>query len=263
MLSKIEMAPSATGIERMRAFFCGHAFAPHRHDTYAIGITTSGVQSFCYRGAVHHSLPGQVFVLHPDENHDGRAGDERGFGYRIAYIDPALIGAAGGVQDLPFLRDPVSNNNRLRNAVNAIVDDLTEPMSDLAMTCCLADIADALTKISGGKGAGARTPDVSGVRLAREFLLAATEPVAIASLEAISGLSRWQLARQFRRVYGVSPQRFHLLRRLERSRLLLQMKKVPLADIAQELGFSDQAHFSRHFRNAYGLSPGRWQRLCA
>ena len=62
------------GIELLRARFSGPAFARHRHDTYAIGVTETGVQTFDYRGRVERSCPGEVFVLHPDEMHDGRAG---------------------------------------------------------------------------------------------------------------------------------------------------------------------------------------------
>ena len=69
--------------ERIEAFFSGVGFDPHRHDTYAIGTTLAGVQAFRYRGAARRSLPGQVFVLHPDETHDGRAGTAQGFRYRI------------------------------------------------------------------------------------------------------------------------------------------------------------------------------------
>src|SRR5260221_436282 len=68
----IRIAPSSPGLERVEAFFCGHAFDPHRHDTYAVGFTVQGVQSFRYRGAAEHSLARQVFVLHPDETRDGR-----------------------------------------------------------------------------------------------------------------------------------------------------------------------------------------------
>ncbi|TIW84422.1 MAG: AraC family transcriptional regulator, partial [Mesorhizobium sp.] len=71
-------APDPAGMERIEARFHGSAFDPHRHDTYAIGVTLRGVQTFRYRGAARLSLPGQVIVLHPDELHDGGAGTEEG-----------------------------------------------------------------------------------------------------------------------------------------------------------------------------------------
>jgi hypothetical protein len=50
------------------------AYSKHRHDTYAIGLTDSGVQAFQYGGAVHISTLGQVVILYLDEMHDWRAG---------------------------------------------------------------------------------------------------------------------------------------------------------------------------------------------
>ena len=39
--------------------------------------------------------------------HDGGAGTDEGFGYRIAYVDPSLIQQALGGKPLPFVADPV------------------------------------------------------------------------------------------------------------------------------------------------------------
>ena len=71
---RIEAAPGADGIERLQAHFHGQAFSPHRHDTYAIGLTVAGVQRFRFRGEQWQCLPGQCHILHPDELHDGGAG---------------------------------------------------------------------------------------------------------------------------------------------------------------------------------------------
>jgi hypothetical protein len=96
-------------VELFEAWFRGSAYRRHRHDTYAIGVTETGLQAFAYRGATHRSVPGNVVVLHPDEAHDGRAGSEAGFGYRQLYVAPSLILAAlrelyGEGAVLPFAR---------------------------------------------------------------------------------------------------------------------------------------------------------------
>lgn len=46
----VRLAQQPGKIERIEAYFSGHGYEPHRHDTYAIGRTLSGVQSFHYRG---------------------------------------------------------------------------------------------------------------------------------------------------------------------------------------------------------------------
>src|SRR5258708_37711822 len=70
---RISIGSGAEGIERLEAYFLGQAFSPHRHDTYAVGVTLNGVQSFRYRGDQRPCLPGQVHILHPAETHDGGA----------------------------------------------------------------------------------------------------------------------------------------------------------------------------------------------
>src|SRR2546423_3781532 len=90
----IRFGPKAYGVERAEVNLSTCAFSPHRHDTYAIGVTTAGVQTFGYRGSRCVCLPGQLHVLHPDEAHDGAAGTDDGFSYRILYIAPELIRGA-------------------------------------------------------------------------------------------------------------------------------------------------------------------------
>src|SRR5690606_3106389 len=104
----IIQAPPSGGIERIEAHFRGTGFDPHRHDTYALGFTISGVQTFQFRGAFRACLPGNVIVLHPDELHDGAAGTDDGLRYRMLYLPPErLMEADGHARSLPFVRNPV------------------------------------------------------------------------------------------------------------------------------------------------------------
>ncbi len=54
---------SAVGLERAEVYLSTCAFERHRHDTYAIGIITAGVQTFRYRGTRRVCLRGQLHVL--------------------------------------------------------------------------------------------------------------------------------------------------------------------------------------------------------
>jgi AraC-like DNA-binding protein len=77
------------------------------------------------------------------------------------------------------------------------------------------------------------------------------------TLERIAGIDRYAIARQFRRAYGTSPDRYRTMRRLGLARAAIQ-SGVPLARAAVDAGFADQSHMSRQFVRAYGLTPGRW-----
>src|SRR5918911_3601282 len=122
------------GIELLEARFSGGGYAPQCHDTYGVGVTDFGVQMFGYRGSLQRSLPGQVTVLHPDEQHDGRAGTDGGFGYHIVYVAPAQIGAAvraitGRPTPLPFVREPVAASPLLARAVRGAFRSGLEPLA--------------------------------------------------------------------------------------------------------------------------------------
>ena len=260
-ISRITHGPSDRGIDRLTAVFRGFSFSPHRHDTYAVGITTGGIQAFTYRGATRHSARGQSFVLHPDERHDGRAGDDRGFAYRIAYIDPALILAASEGRGLPFVCEPVSGDRQLYAAVNSILSAPDDRSGELATTCNVVALSDALWRAARRPTKQHPSLDHLAMAAVRDALLhSLDDSISLNELEQVSGMSRWQLARQFRRAYSISPYRFHLLRRLEQARRLLDHGHS-LADIAQICGFADQAHLSRKFKGAYGASPGQWRGL--
>src|SRR5512132_796012 len=136
----------AGGGELFSAWFAGEAYQKHRHDTYAIGVTDSGVQVFDYRGSAHASTPGQVVVLYPDEVHDGRAGTREGFGYRIVYVEPSQLAEAvqalsGRSYPLPFVSEPVSTNATLSQAIE---EAFRVPLESLAIDSLIVDLARGL-----------------------------------------------------------------------------------------------------------------------
>ena len=261
----IRCGRAAGGIQLLSAWFAGAAFARHRHDTYAIGLTDSGIQSFGYRGSVHRSTPGKVVVLHPDEPHDGYAGTEEGFGYRIIYIDPSRISEASGVIagrpcPLPFVHEPVLNSAALAHTVETAFACELEPLAVDAVVLRLSKALIEEAKGTSGAAAVLRL-DLAGLERARGFLDAANNRVVHSSeLEAASGLSRFELARQFRSRFGTSPYTYSLMRRLEFARERLGGDQ-PTVNLALEAGFSDQAHFTRLFRTAFGLTPARYGAL--
>jgi AraC-like DNA-binding protein len=255
---RIRAAPDSDGLERVAARFAGEAFAPHRHDCYALGLTTDGVQAFRYRGAERHCLPGAAQVLHPDELHDGYAAGAAGFGYRIVYVTPPLLRAALGENaPLPFVREAVTRDRRLVGALRAALADLSRPLEPVERDALVTALADALAALAGAP-ARAEPLDLPALERARA-LLDEREADSVA-LERATGLDRYTLARQFRRCWGTSPHRYRVLRRLDRARSAMAAGES-LAAVAAFAGFADQAHLTRQFKRAYGLTPGRWRRL--
>ncbi|MCK1791089.1 AraC family transcriptional regulator [Pseudomonas violetae] len=244
-------------VERIEAWFGGHGYDPHRHDTYSIGRTLSGVQSFHYKGSLQHGMPGNTLILHPDELHDGMAGTEAGFRYRMAYVDPALIQQVLGGEPLPYIGGGLSNDSRLYRASEPFVQAMDHPLEALEEQDALFDLASALRAVAG-KPRGRKRLDYQAAKMARDFILAhMNHGITLDLLEHACGRERWSLSRDFRTLYGTSPYRFMTLRRLDQARGLIQ-DGFPLVDAALAAGFHDQSHMTRHFTRCYGVSPSRW-----
>ena len=117
-------------LEAMHAHFERHVYHRHSHDTYSLGVTDVGAQSFTCRGAAHTSAAGMVMAFNPDDPHDGQATDGDGFTYRMIHIGPELVSrvladAAGQPAGLPLFTEPVLSDPvlaaRLRDLHHALL----------------------------------------------------------------------------------------------------------------------------------------------
>jgi AraC-like DNA-binding protein len=249
------------GLQRLAARFGGHAYNLHRHETYAVGLTLWGAQSFHYRGAVRTSRSGQVMVIHPDEAHDGHASVDNGFAYRMLYVDPASVAAALDGSP-PFVPDVVADDPNLAELLREVFADFPQALEPLAIDAVVERLADLLAARSDGAGRSRQSATAHrAVARAREFLAAAApRTVASEELEKVTGLDRFALARHFRAATGTSPHRYQIGRRLARAQAMIAAGTA-LSETAAATGFADQSHLTRHFAARFGLTPGRWATL--
>jgi AraC family transcriptional regulator len=84
--------------------------------------------------------------------------------------------------------------------------------------------------------------------------------IHIRDLSAIARRSPAHFSRKFKLAVGESPHAYVVRRRLERACHLMIASAEPLSEIALSVGFSDQAHLCRLFRQAFGQSPASWRR---
>ncbi|MER8867534.1 AraC family transcriptional regulator [Mesorhizobium sp. M0751] len=248
-------------MERIEARFHGNAFDLHRHDTYAIGVTLYGVQRFRYRGQTRQSLPGQIIILHPDELHDGGAGTEDGLRYRMLYLEPSLMLDCLGGGSLPFVGNAVVTDRDLRATLLSALGPLNQELDELFVVDFMTQLMQSLARHAGQPAKPVAKTAWRAASLARDYLEENVARIVRSDeLEAITGLDRYALSRHFRATFSTSPHRFLLMRRLQRARRMIEADE-PLAQIAIAAGFSDQSHFNRHFKKAFGVTPGRWSAL--
>ena len=253
----VRHAPEASKLERFEAFFCAHAFDPHRHDTYAIGRTVAGVHRFNYRGESKLCLPGETMIVHPDESHDGCAGSEAGLRYRGVYVPPSLVQQIVKGKPLPFFKAGVTQDPRLAAAADALFDTLGDELDSLAEDDALYTFVTTLAELAG-QPPGRTAHHFAAAARAREYIDDNLDrPITLDDLADCAGRDRWSLSNDFRMFFGTSPHRYLTLRRLDRVKALTQAG-LALSDAAIDAGFFDQSHMSRHFKKAFGISPSRW-----
>jgi AraC family transcriptional regulator len=83
--------------------------------------------------------------------------------------------------------------------------------------------------------------------------------LTIAELSEVLNLSTHHFAELFRRTMGLTPHQYVLKMRIERAMALLQSTRQPIVNIAQQVGFQTQSHFTRIFRQHTQMTPKKYR----
>lgn len=83
--------------------------------------------------------------------------------------------------------------------------------------------------------------------------------ISIEQIATFCGLNRTYFGRIFKDTVGKSPQRFLLNYRMTKAAELLKLTELSVSDIGNAVGYPNQLHFSRAFKNIYGVSPREWR----
>jgi len=122
------------------------------------------------------------------------------------------------------------------------------------------DVTPPASQMQGGLVRGGLAP--WQLRRVREHVAAhLAEPLPIGPLAALVRLSASHFTRAFRASVGMSPHAFIMRERIELAKHLMLETDAPICEIALNCGLADQAHMTRLFTRAEGLSPAAWRRL--
>jgi AraC-like DNA-binding protein len=286
-------------IEAMHAHFERHVYHRHSHETYSLGVTDVGAQSFTCRGAAYTSAAGMVMAFNPDDPHDGQATDGFGFTYRMIHIGPELMSAvladaAGRPVGLPLFAEPVLNDAVLAARLRRLHVALLGQATALRRDELLAGVVLAAARLPGGPsrtssrlaqlpagtgsvragsahpGSAAARPAAAGPADERRVAGRARDLIAgryrddltAGDLATATGRSRFAVHRAFTHVYGMPPSDYQRQLRLREARALIAAG-TPISEAAVLAGFADQSHLSRWFVRYYGVTPGRYQHATA
>jgi len=85
-------------------------------------------------------------------------------------------------------------------------------------------------------------------------------PLAVGTLSRLAEMSQSHFSKLFKLSTGLAPHQFVLQERINRSKELLRQDDAKIVDVALEVGFENQAHFTTVFGHLVGMTPRQFQR---
>ncbi|MEV4285121.1 AraC family transcriptional regulator [Nonomuraea bangladeshensis] len=257
--------PAVPETDLLKARYVTHRFSRHVHDGYAIGVILGGVEEFDYRGTTHRAGAGELVLVNPESVHTGQAGTPEGWSYRMLYPSiEALTGIAAELR-APYATPHFPRQVVRDEAVAALLARAHQAAERgdalAASTLSRTMFARLLTRHAAPRPVRPLSP--AGGRAVREALEllheSLVDPPALEELAAAVGARPFGLLRAFKEATGLPPHAYLTSLRVRTARRLLEDGVRP-AQVAAEVGFTDQAHLTRHFRRIVGVPPAAYQR---
>lgn len=209
-----------------------------------------------------------VSLMEPGEVHlNLKASDPATF--RVLFVDPAAIDKAaaelgvGGAVHFEISQVDGKSHPQLRSALLALHASLEHAATPLERESLFHRCLELLFEQCVERPAPRAVPrsDPPTVLRARDYIEEhLTEPVRLQDVvDAAGATSRFQLLRAFAAATGLPPHAYQIQRRIVRGKTLLA-EGMPPGEVASELGFVDQSHFTRHFKRVVGVPPAAYQR---
>jgi len=247
--------------EILTADFSMSSFDRHFHDTFSIGLVTSGLNAFSYRGRRVEVPAGAICLADPGEVHDGGLSGSP-WSYINIFVPMGLfqtLSIEGGVQSQVVFQSGCITDNLSSLHIANLFKALLAAGTDKARIDELAILAlghllkhhlvDRLKITRSIRGAIAN-------RAIEVMTDCAGKDVSLALLSAETGASRYAVIRAVSASIGITPVAYMTQLRIHRAKQLIR-DGMPIAEASIEAGFSDQSHLTRAMKRLMGITPGK------
>lgn len=238
-----------------------HAFPRHAHDVFTLGVFGEGNGSIRVRSGAHEAIAGAVLALAPDEAHSAEPRATTGWSYRSLCPSPEIAALVTADQTGFAFDRPVIHDVALASELQAVHRALERGDAALATEERLLRVL-RYAVVRHGTRRDRVVPAERAAAVARARAVLDTrfaEPVHLAELSRVCGMSAFQLIRAFHATLGLPPHAYLTQVRAARAREMLR-RGEPISSVAFACGFADQSHLTRVFKRQFGLTPGAYQR---
>lgn len=227
-----------------------HAYKPHVHNELSLGYIVEGSTDLTLNDRIIDYRSGDGVVIPPLLTHRCAPDDIQHWAYVMLFVDPGYYSEV-----VYFNQAKKLTGNQSRKLASFIEQLLIEKVPDT-----LENILIELLLEFGEKGildtAAASTNDI--VKTIHDYILNhGAEEITLDKLQQLSGLNKFSIIRNFKKLYTTTPAAYHLQYRVAEAKRLLS-KGADVFAVCEELRFYDQAHLIREFKKMYGITPGAY-----
>lgn len=249
----------------LKARFTQHRYELHTHPTYVVALITAGCEQLRI-GSRQVSAPrGTVLIVQPEECHDGEAGAADGWSYRTLY--PSLTLMTDIARELGHATPPVFAGCAIEDPLLARAIDVAHRDAEHNSDDAEASLMIAMRHLVQRHADRARGAEqVEALGAPHRFAIYAdmierdlTAPLDLRQLAEPTGVTRFQVIRDVKRITGLTPGAYLRNRRLRHATHLIR-QGATAAEAAAAAGFADQSHLSRTFKRIHGITPATFQR---
>lgn len=247
----------------------GHSFGPAARNHYLFHYILSGTGTLMADDAkgisqTFNIKSGQGFMIFPGQINTYIADDKLPWEYIWIEFDGLRVKEALTTTDLS-VNDPVyhaHNRELCENMINEMLYITTHPSESpyhlighmYLFLDYLLQSAKSKKIVSSGKMSDYYIKEAMNY-IEQNF----QNDISIEEIASVCGINRSYLGKIFKSSIGHSPQEFLMSYRMVKATELLKLTSLSIADIGSAVGYENQLHFSRAFKNIYGVSPREWR----
>jgi len=227
-----------------------HTYKPHVHNELSLGYIVEGSTDLTLNDMTIHFRSGDGVIIPPLMTHRCAPNDINHWSYIMLFVDPGYYSDV-----VSFSQAKKLTGHQARKLKGFIEHLLTEKIPD-TLENILIELLLEFGEKNITENAAANTGDI--VKTIHEYILNhVNDDITLDKLQQISGLNKFSIIRNFKKLYITTPAAYHLQYRVAEAKRLLS-KGADVFDICEELRFYDQAHLIREFKKMYGITPGTY-----
>lgn len=232
-----------------------HAERKHIHADLAVALVTGGASKFYFNEMAYRIRRGQLVMIGPGFVHRCCPESADQWSFFMVFIDPAWLDLAG----LPAPERPCFV---VKDLDPKCYGDLLAQFESLCRAgegkdeILLSILDQALSEAQPSTVSleGVQVTDAAVSRVCEHIRQHLAEPLRLDDLAELAGMDKYMLIRSFGKAFNTTPHAWQLMHRMNEARRLLACGHA-IAETSLMMGFYDQSHFSRLFKQSFGITP--------